>query len=90
VAAEVSDDAGIELEREAAFDWVAFLPRRGGDAGALTKYVARRADASPFVADLQRACLRTFDETRDPTPSAIDSPGDCPGFGTAECRPRTS
>ncbi|MFC7070501.1 type B DNA-directed DNA polymerase [Halobaculum lipolyticum] len=42
IAKEVSEEVGIELEYEGAFDWVAFCPRRGGDGGALTRYFGRR------------------------------------------------
>jgi len=43
VAAEITDDAGIRLEYEAAYDWIAFCPRRNDDAGALTRYFGKRA-----------------------------------------------
>lgn len=41
IAAEVSSKVDIELEYEAAFDWVAFCPLRESSAGALTKYFGR-------------------------------------------------
>jgi len=44
IAAKITDDVGIALEHEGAFDWVAFCPRRDGAGGALTKYVGRRRD----------------------------------------------
>ena len=44
IAADVSATARIELEYEAAFDWVAFCPMRNSEAGALTKYFGRRRD----------------------------------------------
>jgi len=79
---EVSADAGIPLEHEATFDWVAFLPRRDDDAGALTKYFGRREEGgyklrgiecrqrstAPYVADAQRALVAAFDEHRRPEP----------------------
>ncbi|WP_233752225.1 MULTISPECIES: type B DNA-directed DNA polymerase [Halostella] len=43
LAREISEDAGIRLEYEAAHDWVAFVPRRDSNAGALTKYFGKRA-----------------------------------------------
>lgn len=43
----VSAAVGIPLEYEGAYDWLAFCPRRGDDAGALTKYFGRRADPAP-------------------------------------------
>jgi DNA polymerase I len=45
LAREVSETVGIELEYEAAYDWVAFVPRREGRGGALTKYFGRLRDA---------------------------------------------
>ncbi len=76
----VSNDVGIELEREAVHDWVAFVPRRGTDRGALTRYIAKKTDGGfklrgiearqrstpPFVADAQQDLLKTLDETRRP------------------------
>ena len=47
VAARVTADVGIDLEYEAAYDWVAFVPRRGMDGGALTKYFGRYATPKP-------------------------------------------
>jgi DNA polymerase I len=44
LAAAISDDVGVELEYEGSFEWVAFLPRRDSEAGALTRYLGRRAD----------------------------------------------
>ncbi len=71
----------IRLEYEAAYDWIAFVPMRDSEAGALTKYFGRRCDGEytyrgiecrqrstpPFVADCQRDLIEVFDETRDPT-----------------------
>ncbi|OYR50786.1 DNA polymerase I, partial [Halorubrum sp. Ea1] len=42
VADEISRDAGIELEYECAFDWVAFCPMRSSESGALTRYFGKR------------------------------------------------
>ncbi|WP_066418711.1 type B DNA-directed DNA polymerase [Halorubrum aethiopicum] len=42
VAREVSEEAGIELEYECAFDWVAFCPMRNSESGALTRYFGKR------------------------------------------------
>ena len=36
LAEETTAEAGIQLEYEAKYDWVAFVPRRDSDAGALT------------------------------------------------------
>ena len=80
VTAAVTDKTDIRLEYESAYDWIAFVPLRTSDAGALTKYFGRRQDGSytyrgiecrqrstaPFVADCQRRLVSVFDETRDP------------------------
>ena len=42
VAREVSAEAGIELEYECAFEWVAFCPMRNSESGALTRYFGKR------------------------------------------------
>jgi DNA polymerase I len=82
VATRVSEDAGIRLEHEADYDWVAFVPRRGTEAGALTRYVGRADDGSfklrgiearqrstpEWVADCQRDLLDTLDAERAPGP----------------------
>ncbi|OYR37995.1 DNA polymerase I [Halorubrum sp. Ib24] len=42
VAEEITEAAGIELEYECAFDWVAFCPMRNSESGALTRYFGKR------------------------------------------------
>jgi DNA polymerase I len=81
VAGRITDDIGIPLEYEAEYDWVAFVPLRNSDAGALTKYFGRiagedrykyrgiecRQHSTPsFVADAQQTLVRTLDATRSP------------------------
>ncbi|WP_336003397.1 type B DNA-directed DNA polymerase [Halorientalis halophila] len=83
VAAEITDDAGIRLEYEAAYDWIAFVPCRDSDAGALTKYFGREADGGDYkyrgiecrqrstpeyVAAVQQDLIETFDRHRSPEP----------------------
>jgi DNA polymerase I len=91
VCATVTDDAGIALEYEAAFDWVAFVPRRDGTTGALNRYFGRRADGGyklrgiecrqrstpAFVATVQEALVETLD-------AAIESEGVAGGRALAE------
>ncbi len=43
VADEITEAVEIRLEYEAAYDWIAFCPRRNDDAGALTRYFGKRA-----------------------------------------------
>jgi DNA polymerase I len=80
VATTITDATEIRLEHEGAYDWIAFVPLRTSDAGALTKYFGRRQDGTykyrgiesrqrstaPFVADCQRRLIEVFDSTRDP------------------------
>jgi DNA polymerase I len=81
LAAEITADAGIRLEHEAEYDWVAFVPLRDSDAGALTKYFGsvagedeykfrgiecRQRSTSPFVADVQQELIGVYDERRSP------------------------
>jgi DNA polymerase I len=86
VAAGVTDTTRIRLEHEAVYDWIAFVPLRTSESGALTKYFGRRRDGSykyrgiecrqrstaPFVADCQRALIETFDRTRDPEAVCVE------------------
>lgn len=83
LAAEITETVGIRLEYEAAYEyeWVAFVPQRHSDTGALTKYFgkltdeagvklrgieARQRSTSSFVETIQRACLDRFAATRSP------------------------
>jgi len=79
--AESTESTGIRLEHEAEYEWVAFVPQRERDTGALTKYFgmiagddeykirgieARQRSTPAFIEEVQRKCLRQFDETRSP------------------------
>jgi DNA polymerase I len=81
LATEVTERVEIRLEHEAHYDWVAFVPQRESDAGALTKYFgkvagdddfkirgieARQRSTPPFIEDIQRDCLDRLDATRSP------------------------
>ena len=81
VAREVTDEVGIALEYEAAYDWIAFVPQRDSEAGALTKYFGsvagedaykyrgiecRQRSTPPFVERVQRELIEVLDETRNP------------------------
>ena len=44
LAGGITDEVGIDLEHEAGYDWLAFVPRRNDEAGALTKYFGRKRD----------------------------------------------
>ena len=77
---DVTEATEIRLEYEGEYDWIAFVPRRDDDAGALTTYFGRRTDGSykyrgiecrqrstsEFVADCQRSLIERFDRTRSP------------------------
>ncbi len=77
--AESTESTGIRLEHEAEYEWVAFVPQRERDTGALTKYFgkiagedefkirgieARQRSTPAFIEEVQRRFLRRFDETR--------------------------
>jgi DNA polymerase I len=81
LATEITERVEIRLEHEAHYDWVAFVPQRESDAGALTKYFgkvagdddfkirgieARQRSTPPFIEDVQRDCLDRLDATRSP------------------------
>jgi len=81
LAMEITDCVEIRLEHEAHYDWVAFVPQRESDAGALTKYFgkvagnddfkirgieARQRSTPPFIEAVQRDCLDRLDATRSP------------------------
>jgi len=78
---EITEAVDIRLEHEAHYDWVAFVPQRESDAGALTKYFgkvagedefkvrgieARQQSTPEFIEDVQRDCLRIISRTRSP------------------------
>ena len=44
LAQEITDDVGIRLEYESEYEWVAFVPMRNSEAGALTKYFGKKVD----------------------------------------------
>jgi len=81
LATEITEEVEIRLEHEAHYDWVAFVPQRESDAGALTKYFgkvagddefkvrgieARQRSTPPFIEGVQRECLDVLDATRSP------------------------
>ncbi|SEH66654.1 DNA polymerase I [Halopenitus malekzadehii] len=81
LATAITKRVEIRLEHEAHYDWVAFVPQRESDAGALTKYFgkvagddefkirgieARQRSTPAFVEDVQRDCLDRLDATRSP------------------------
>ena len=44
LAERISEQARVRLEYESEYDWVAFVPMRDSEAGALTKYFGRKVD----------------------------------------------
>ena len=76
----ITDAVDIRLEHEAAYDWIAFVPKRTSDAGALTKYFGRAADGEfkyrgiecrqrstpTFIEETQRELVETLDTHQDP------------------------
>ena len=83
IANAVTEEVGISLDREGAFEWVCFVPLRGRSSGALTKYFGKRADTGEyklrgiearqrstpsFIADAQRTYIEVLDRHREPAP----------------------
>ncbi|WP_187367440.1 type B DNA-directed DNA polymerase [Haloferax sp. KTX1] len=81
LATAITERVEIRLEHEAHYDWVAFVPQRESNAGALTKYFgkvagedefkirgieARQRSTPSFIEDVQRDCLDRLDATRSP------------------------
>ncbi|WP_224271024.1 type B DNA-directed DNA polymerase [Haloprofundus salinisoli] len=81
LAEQITREVGIRLEYEAAYDWIAFVPMRDSDAGALTKYFGKIADedeykyrgiecrqrSTPaFIEEAQKDLVRVLDEHREP------------------------
>jgi len=58
LAEEITAEVGISLEYEGAFEWVAFCPRRDGDAGALTRYFGRRCAPDSASEDGETAAYK--------------------------------
>ncbi|MFD1646069.1 type B DNA-directed DNA polymerase [Haloarchaeobius litoreus] len=81
LADEITETVEIRLEHEAHYDWVAFVPQRNSDTGALTKYFgkvagkdeyklrgieARQRSTPKFIESVQRHCIEKLDTTRSP------------------------
>ncbi|WP_458209274.1 type B DNA-directed DNA polymerase [Haladaptatus sp. NG-SE-30] len=81
VATRISEQIDIRLEHEAHYDWIAFVPLRDSDAGALTKYFGkvagtdeykyrgiecRQRNTPSFVEDAQKELVTAMDEHREP------------------------
>jgi DNA polymerase I len=71
VAAAITEEADVRLDYEGAFDWCAFFPQRDSDAGALTKYFGRRADADPETDGLGAYKLRGIEARQRSTPDWV-------------------
>ena len=71
VAARISDETGIPLEYEAEYDWLAFVPTRDSEAGALTRYFGRRADADPATDGRDAFKTRGIECRQDSTPAFV-------------------
>jgi DNA polymerase I len=65
LATEITEAVEIRLEYEAQYDWVAFVPQRESDAGALTKYFGKVAGEDEFK-------VRGIEARQRSTPSFIE------------------
>ncbi|RDI72853.1 type B DNA-directed DNA polymerase [Halopelagius longus] len=83
IAARVSEAADVPLEVEDAYEWVCFVPKRGSNRGALTRYFGKVADrdeykvrgiearqrSTPaFVEEVQRELIEAVGRHRAPEP----------------------
>jgi DNA polymerase I len=83
VADEVTDTVEITLEYEAEYDWIAFVPRKDSNEGALNRYFGKVAERDEFkkrgielrqrstpayIERCQTEWLETLDEHRTPEP----------------------
>jgi DNA polymerase I len=81
VAKAVTDTIGITLEYEAEYDWIAFVPRKDSEEGALNRYFGkvagsdefkrrgielRQRSTPAFIEQCQTAWLETLDQHREP------------------------
>ncbi|WP_224332647.1 type B DNA-directed DNA polymerase [Haloprofundus halobius] len=81
LAERITREVGIRLEYEAAYDWIAFVPMRDSNAGALTKYFGkvagedeykyrgiecRQRSTPDFIEEAQKDLVRVLDEHREP------------------------
>jgi DNA polymerase I len=81
LAERITAEVRIRLEHEAHYEWVAFVPQRERDAGALTKYFgegsgadefkirgieARQRSTPPYIEHVQRDCIERLGESRSP------------------------
>jgi len=86
ICTDITEYVGIPLEHENDFEWVAFVPRRDSNAGALTKYFGKVADKDEFklrgiearqrstpayISEVQQQLIETYDRTRA-TEAVID------------------
>ncbi|RNJ22053.1 type B DNA-directed DNA polymerase [Halosegnis longus] len=62
----ISDDCGIPLEHENDFDWVAFVPKRDSEAGALTKYFGAVSGSAQLTADYKMRGIETRQRSTPP------------------------
>lgn len=83
VADTVTEAIGITLEYEAEYDWIAFVPRKDSQEGALNRYFGKVAETDEFkkrgielrqrstpafIERCQTEWLETLDQHREPEP----------------------
>ena len=81
LVSELSEEVEIRLEYEAHYDWIAFVPLRDSNAGALTKYFGkvagedeykyrgiecRQRSTPSYIDKAQKELIRAVDEYRNP------------------------
>ena len=67
---QLTEEVGIRLDHEADYDWVAFVPKRNSNVGALTRYFGKIADDGTG-ADRDAYKLRGIEARQRSTPAWI-------------------
>jgi DNA polymerase I len=73
VAAAVTDEVGIALDREARYDWIAFCPRRETGGGALTRYFGKQAGGDGVAPSPPRYKVRGIEARQRSTPAFVEA-----------------
>jgi len=83
LASDITEEIGIRLDYEAAYEWIAFAPRRDSAEGALNRYFGKVKDEKTFkkrgievrqrsspsyIESCQETLLETLDAHRAPEP----------------------
>jgi len=77
LATEITERVEIRLEHEAHYDWVAFVPQRESDTGALTKYFGKVAGDDDFKDTWYRSPAALNPTVHRGRPAGLSRPARC-------------